>query len=332
MTDARVRVLIVDDEPLARETLRLLMRDDAAIEIVGECGSGRDAVEAIVRLAPDLVFLDVQMPELDGFQTLARLGLAAERRPIVVFVTAYDRYALKAFDAHALDYLVKPFTDERFYAALDRAKAHVRQRAFGEVGERMLSLLRAQGFSEATMPAAASVAAHGEPAAHAPGSARTPHAAGAASTSGMTAGMTSVPMPPPATASSTTASSTAASSTAASSRPLDRIAVKSEGRVTFVRTADVDWIEACDDYIRVHAGSTSHELRQPLKELAARLDGRRFVRIHRSAIVNLDRVQELQPHFNGSYVVVLKNGATLPISRARREELRAALGLGNLLP
>lgn len=568
MTSARVRVLIVDDEPLARETLRLLMRRDAEVEIVGECGSGRDAVDTIDRLAPDLVFLDVQMPELDGFQTLARLGLAAERRPIVVFVTAYDRYALKAFDAHALDYLVKPFTDERFYAALDRAKAHVRQRAFGEVGERMLSLLRAQGFGEpprsdaastaaargseidaaaagggasgvasrsdagvgvggrgagmptgatagnnasdvaprpdadsvgvdsaagtptgvtagagasdvAPRPAAAGIGggsaagkptgatagnsasdvarrpdtdgveidrasgtptgatagagapgpladdaasveratsvappaagaeaadvargtgapapasvagqadagappAHGgmnaeraataqspaavSPAAGGAGSASgspsgTPSQGGAAGTTGAAAtGGTSATghiddapataahgdtkrdrdggaeLPAPAAsgaAGSMPATAAPSPVPVAPRRPLDRIPVKADGRVTFVRTADIDWIEACDDYVRLHAGGTSHELRQPLKDLAARLDPRRFVRIHRSAIVNLDRVQELQPHFHGSYVVVLRNGASLPISRARREELRAALGLGDLLP
>lgn len=274
MTESRVRVLIVDDEPLARETLRLLMADDPAIDVVGECGSGRDAVRAIEQLAPDLVFLDVQMPELDGFQTLARL--APERRPIIVFVTAYDRYAVKAFDAHALDYLVKPFTDARFHDALARAKTHVRQRAFGELGERVLSLLRTQGVTD-----------------------------------GPTRAMPAAAAPP----------------MAAAARALDRIAVKTNGRTTFVRVADIDWIEACDDHVRLHVGrAAAHELRQPLKTFAARLDARRFVRIHRSAIVNLDRVQELQPHFHGSYVVVLKSGVSLPLSRTRREELRAALG------
>lgn len=268
MADApRVRVLVVDDEPLARETLRLLMRGDTGVDIVGECASGREAVEAITRLSPDLVFLDIQMPELDGFQTLARLAAV---RPVIVFVTAYDRYALKAFDAHALDYLVKPFTDERFHEALARAKQHVHQRAFGALGERVLSLLRAQGLAVPDAPA-------------------------------------SLP-----------------------ARPLDRLAVKAQGRVIFVRTADIDWIEACDDHIRLHVGTAAHELRQPLKELAARLDPRRFVRIHRSAIVNLDRVRELQPHFHGSYLVILKSGASLPLSRARRDALRAALG--GLLP
>ena len=299
MTDARVRVLIVDDEPLARETLRLLMSADATIDVVGEYGSGREALEAIARLAPDLVFLDVQMPELDGFQTLARL--APDRRPIVVFVTAYDRYAVKAFEAHALDYLVKPFTDARFHEALARAKTHVRQRAFGELGERVLSLLRTQDLAD-------------EPSR---GPSRGPtHAVTAAATPAPL----SAPLPAPA------AVPAHASSPATASRALDRIAVKTNGRTMFVRVTEIDWIEACDDHVRLHVGRAAHELRQPLKSLATRLDARRFVRIHRSAIVNLDRVQELQPHFHGSYLVVLKSGVSLPLSRARREELRTALG------
>jgi two-component system LytT family response regulator len=419
VTGERVRVLVVDDEPLARETLRLLMRRDEAMEVVGECGSGLEAVEAIGRLAPDLVFLDVQMPELDGFQTLARLP--AERRPIIVFVTAYDRYALKAFDAHALDYLVKPFTDERFYAALARAKDHVRQRAFGAVGERVLSLLRSQGLSDAGAPNAGAAPAPAR--AEAGPASRTSSAATAAGSSGAsdsdadadarartasratadaasragndaracgdagaqlgatgnddvanttgapgsesaagtgrpatvgrlartsrsgdrastrsTAGSDRIagsdPTTPAYAAGNTARESAGAREPAAAAgtapRLLDRIAVKANGRVTLVRVADIDWIEACDDHVRLHVGAASHELRQPLKELAARLDARRFVRIHRSAIVNLDRVQELQPHFHGSYLVILRNGASLPLSRARREELRAALG--GLLP
>lgn len=298
MTETRVRVLLVDDEPLARETLRLLMADDATLDVVGECGSGREALQAIAQLAPDLVFLDVQMPELDGFQTLARLP--AGRRPIVVFVTAYDRYAVKAFDAHALDYLVKPFTDARFHEALARAKTHVRQRAFGELGERVMSLLRTQGLDGESARTAAALPTEVSPAA----AALTADAA-------------------PASAASASAPAPAAGSPP---RALDRIAVKTNGRTTFVRVAEIDWIEACDDHIRLHVGRAAHELRQPMKSLAARLDARRFVRIHRSAIVNLDRVQELQPHFHGSYVVVLKSGVTLPLSRARREELREALG------
>jgi two-component system LytT family response regulator len=423
VTGERVRVLVVDDEPLARETLRLLMRRDEAIEVVGECRSGLEAVEAIGRLAPDLVFLDVQMPELDGFQTLARLPV--ERRPIIVFVTAYDRYALKAFDAHALDYLVKPFTDERFYAALARAKDHVRQRTFGAVGERVLSLLRSQGLSDAgatnagaapaRAEAALASASRASSAATAAGSSsasdsdadadarartasratadaasragndaracgdagaqlgatgnddvanttgdpgsesaagtgrpatvgrlastsRSSDRAGTRSTAGSDLIAGSDPTTPVYAAGDTTRESAGARAgarepaTVAGTAPrlLDRIAVKANGRVTLVRVADIDWIEASDDHVRLHVGAASHELRQPLKELAARLDARRFVRIHRSAIVNLDRIQELQPHFHGSYLVILRNGASLPLSRARREELRAALG--GLLP
>jgi two-component system LytT family response regulator len=302
--ESRVRVVIVDDEPLARETLRLLMRRDPSIDIVGECQSGAEAVETIGRLAPDLVFLDIQMPELDGFQVLARLTLA--RRPIVVFVTAYDRYALDAFAAHALDYLVKPFTDERFYATLERAKQYVRERAFGLLGERVLSLLQAQGL---TAPALAG------------------DAAGA--TAGAAAGTTAAD-PDPLIRRHPGSDGPARGAAPAGPKPLDRLAVKENGRVLFVRVTEIDWIEACDYYVRLHVGGAAHELRQPLKDIATRLDPRRFVRIHRSAIVNLDRVQELQPHFHGNYLVVLKNGTSLPLSRARREELRTALG--GLLP
>lgn len=330
MADApRVRVLVVDDEPLARETLRLLMRGDAGVDIVGECASGREAVEAITRLSPDLVFLDIQMPELDGFQTLARLAAV---RPVIAFVTAYDRYALKAFDAHALDYLVKPFTDERFHEALARAKQHVHQRAFGALGERVLSLLRAQGLAVLDAPAGMPAVTDGSTT---DGGATTGGAASSA-IGASRASRASGAMEGDATAGrgAAQAGATAAGGTSRGdslpARPLDRVAVKAQGRVIFVRTADIDWIEACDDHIRLHVGTTAHELRQPLKELAVQLDPRRFVRIHRSAIVNLDRVRELQPHFHGSYLVILKSGASLPLSRARRDALRAALG--GLLP
>jgi two-component system, LytTR family, response regulator len=260
-----LRTLIVDDEALARDTLRRLLARDPDIEVVGDCAGGEDAVLRIRETEPDLVFLDVQMPEVDGFEVLrrARPGPA----PAVVFVTAYDAYAVRAFEAEALDYLLKPFDDERFYRTLGRAKARVRERRVHRLTDR---LVRELGE---VAPAAEPPAAE----------------------------------PPAAFA--------------------ERIAVKAEGRVLFVRVDEVDWIEAADYCVRVHAGGRVHVVREPLRELEARLDPTRFFRIHRSALVNVSRIRELQPHFHGEYVVVMPDGARLRLSRGRRERLHRVLGM-----
>jgi two-component system LytT family response regulator len=251
----RLRTFLVDDEPLARQRLRTLLEAEPDIDLVGECSDGRHAVAALREQAPDLLFLDVQMPLLDGFGVLEALG--PERLPVVIFVTAYDRYALRAFEVHALDYLVKPFDRERFRTALARARGQVERARSADVNERLLALL--QHVKEAR-------------------------------------------------------------------KPLDRLVIKSAGRVCFVRLEEIDWIEAAGNYLRLHAGKETHLLRETMSRLEARLDGRRFLRIHRSTIVNIERIRELQPSFHGDYVVILRDGTELILSRGYRGKLQELLG------
>ncbi len=259
-----ILTLIADDEPAAREGMRHLLRRDPEIVVAGECANGREAARAIRSTAPDLVFLDVQMPELDGFAVLREIGV--ERAPAVVFVTAYDQYALRAFEVHAIDYLLKPFTDDRFRESLERAKQQVRQGRLGELSRKLAALLETYGESP-------------------------PGAAG----------------PPRRTY-------------------LERLAVKAHGKVTLLRAAEIEWIDAEGDYVRIHVGKAWHLLRETMKNLELQLDPERFVRIHRSTIVNLEKVKELQPFFRGEYVVVLQNGTTLKLSRGYRDQLQARLG------
>jgi two-component system, LytTR family, response regulator len=252
-----IRTLIVDDEPAAREGMRHLLAADPEIVLAGECSNGREAVAAIRDTSPDLAFLDVQMPELDGFGVLREVGV--ERAPAVVFVTAFDQYALRAFDVHAIDYLLKPFTDDRFRQSLDRAKQLVRQGRLGDLSRKLAALLD----NDESTPA--------------------PHY-------------------------------------------LDRLVVKSGGKVTLLPVGEIEWIDAEGDYVRIHVGKTWHLLRETMKNLEDQLDAARFVRIHRSTIVNLEKVKELQPFFRGEYVVVLHNGTTLKLSRGYRDNLEARLG------
>jgi len=270
MTDAsakkkKIRTLVVDDEPLARRNLRLLLASDADIEVIGEAASGREALELIRDSAPDLVFLDIQMPELDGFGVLEKIEAA--EMPVVVFVTAFDRYALRAFEFHALDYLLKPFDDARFEKALRRAKEQVAQRDIKDLSSRLIALLEGRG----------------EPS----GEANQP-------------------------------------------RYLSRLLIKSAGRVFFLKADEIDYVSAEDYYVRLHVGRKGHLLRETMGELESKLDPARFVRIHRSTIVNLERVRELQPLFNGEYAVLLSDGTELKLSRSRREHLERLLGAGRL--
>ena len=237
---ARIRTLIVDDEPPARANLRVLLRRDQDVEIVSECGSGAEALTEIRSKKPDLVFLDIQMPECDGFDVLELLG--AELPPAIIFVTAYDQYALRAFEAGALDYLLKPFDNARFDRALARAKERI---------------------------------AHANPAA----------------------------------------------------KRLDRFAIKSTGQVSFVNIAEIDWIEAADYYACLHVGAKSHLLRRSMAELEEDLDPRVFCRIHRSAIVNLERIQALELREDGEHEVLLTDGTRLRMSRRYRKELQARMGV-----
>ena len=263
-----VRVLIVDDEPLARAGLRGLLADDPEVAVVGECANGREAMAAIRAHAPDLVLLDVQMPEVDGFAVVREVG--ASQMPVVVFVTAFDQYALRAFEARALDYLLKPFSDERFRQALERAKEQVRQRRLGALSGQLAALLGLPGPPDATVPTTAPLAAS-----------------------------------PP--------------------QPVARLEVRLGGRQIFVAVAEIDWIEASDYYVRLHAAGRSHLLRETMQELEARLDPRRFVRVHRAALVAVDRVSELRTDATGRPLLVLRDGTRLPVSRGRREQVERAL-------
>jgi two-component system LytT family response regulator len=260
VTHPPLRVVVVDDEPLARTGMRDLLARDPEMEVVAQCADGREAVRAIGALRPDLVLLDVQMPEMDGFEVLREIG--AERMPLVVFVTAYDRFALRAFDVAAVDYLLKPFDDERFLRAMQRAKHAVRNAEVGELGRRLAGLLE-RGGAEPQREAPAAYAS--------------------------------------------------------------RLMVKNTGRTVFIRVEEVDWIEADDYYAKLHVGDKTHLLRESMGSLESRLDPLRFFRVHRSAIVNLDRVREVQFLFRGEHVVILHDGTRLKLTRSRLEKLEATL-------
>ena len=246
----KIRTLIVDDEPLGRERIRTLLAGDPEIEVIGECPGGRQAITAIEQRDPDLVFLDVQMPEVDGFRVLE--AICGERMPVIIFVTAYDRYAVQAFEVHALDYLLKSYDRERFSAAVQRAKEEIERSREGVLNERLVGLLENLQTKKDR---------------------------------------------------------------------LTRLVIKSAGRIVFLRVEEIDWIEAADNYVRVHAGKESHLIRETLQSLEKRLDSGQFLRIHRSFLVNLDRIRELQPMFHGDYSVKLADGTELMLSRNYREKL-----------
>ena len=287
---ATLRVLIVDDEPLARDCMRLALRDADGVDIVAECGDGTAAVDAIRHLAPDVVFLDVQMPGLDGFGVLDRIDSAT--MPVVVFVTAFDSHAIRAFEVNALDYVLKPFPDERLLAALDRARATIHERRHGELGRRLAAFV--QDWQ-----------------AGAPG--RRDRAS--ATPTGVTA----------QSAESTDFGSDDDRETPQAPKPkgsyIGRFAVRADGRVRFVAAADVDWIEADGNYMVLHVGETKHRLRASLGGLTEGLDPKQFVRIHRSVIVNVARIREVQPWFGGDYIAILHTGAKLRVSRLRAPQL-----------
>lgn len=246
----RIRTLIVDDEQLARERLQNLLTNDPDIQVIGECATGKQAIDSIRNESPDLVFLDVQMPEGNGFEVLESVDF--HKMPIVVFVTAYDQYAIQAFDVHALDYILKPFDQSRFERTLVRAKSEVVLRNSTNVDQKLLSLLE-----------------HIE----------------------------------------------------SNKRHMDRILVKSSGRVFFLRFDEIDWIESAGNYVKLHVGNESHLLRETMTEMERKLETGKFVRIHRTTIVNIDRIKELQPWFNGDHIVLLLNGAKLTASRGYKKKL-----------
>jgi len=244
----KIRTLIVDDEPLARERIRTLLEKEPDIEILGECDNGLLAVEQIRKDSPDLVFLDVQMPELDGFGVLEQIR--GERMPAIIFVTAHDKFALQAFEVHAVDYLLKPFDRERFEKALRRATENIERRQGDDLSQRLSALL-------------ADVKPEGR---------------------------------------------------------VDRLAIKTSGRVILLRVEEIDWIEAADNYVNLHVGNESHLHRETMTAMEDRLRSGNFLRISRSTIVNVDRIKELQPLFHGDYCVILRNGTRLTLSRGYREK------------
>ena len=260
-----LRVLIVDDEPVARRRLRRLLRDVPDVEVAGESGDGRSAVTDVRALVPDVVLLDVQMPEMDGFEVIGALAggppgpPAPVRRPLpaIIFVTAHDRYALRAFEVHALDYLLKPVTGERLAGAIDRARTRIAERRGAAVDPRVLALLN---------------------------------------------------------------------DLASGRRFLTRLPVKSGGKVIVLLLADVDWIQAADNYVTLHAGADRFVARETIGRLERELDPERFVRIHRSAIVQVDRIKELLPDFHGDFTMVLRNGARVTLSRTYRAKVEQVLG------
>lgn len=247
MSDKKIRTVIVDDEELARQMLREFLSVHSEIEIVAECANGFDAVKLVTELKPDLLFLDIQMPKLNGFEVLELIG--TDRA--VIFVTAYDEYAIRAFDIHAVDYLLKPFGAERFATALQRA----RQRLGGKL--------------------------------------------------------------PPATELSSSARPPA--------QYVERVVVRDGTRVHIIPVAKLDYAEAQDDYVALASEGKMHLKQQTISSLEGVLDPAQFLRIHRSYIVNLEKVTKIEPYSKDSYVVVLGNGSQLPVSRSGYARLRAVL-------
>jgi two-component system LytT family response regulator len=244
----KIRTLIVDDEPLARERVRRFLRDEADVAIIGECSNGAEAIKTIKAEKPDLVFLDIQMPEKNGFEVIKSLD--AKSLPTVVFVTAYDQYAIQAFDASALDYLLKPFNRERLHRAVTRAREQIENRNRGKMDERLASLINDLKTEK---------------------------------------------------------------------KYLERLVVKSVGRVFFLRIDEIDWIEAAGNYLKLHVGRDAHLIRETMNSIEAKLNPDKFLRIHRSTMVNIDCIKELHPMFSGDYSVILRNGAELTLSRNFRE-------------
>jgi two-component system LytT family response regulator len=265
MSLPRIRVVAVDDEPLALAGLRGLLTRDPEVDVVAQCDGGDEAVDVIRAMRPDLVLLDIQMPEMDGFDVVWAVG--TEQMPPVIFVTAFDRFAVRAFDVSAVDYLLKPFDDERFAVAMARAKRVVRQADRSRVAEQLAGLLSLVHSRS--------------------------------------------PQPEPETGPTPAEPS--------------RLVVRVPGRTFFVPYRTITWIEGADYCARVHVGRTSHLLRESLRSLATRLDPNQFVRIHRSAIVNVRHVREIRVGDGTEGVVVLQDGTSLRVGRGRRSVLEAAL-------
>ncbi len=257
-----IRTIIADDEHLARKKLRLLLGSEPGVQVVAECQDGQQTIGAVRAHKPDLLLIDVRMPDVDGFEVL--LQLTADEMPVVVFTTAYDQFAVRAFEAHAMDYLLKPFERERLHQAIERARAELLKSHNRDLTNRILDLL----------------ASNGEP--------------------------------------------------KINPRPTeDRMVIRAGGKVVFLDLAEVDWIEAAANYVKLNVGKESYLLREGIGRVSERLDPGRFVRIHRSVIVNVSKIKELQPCDSGEYIAVLRNGKELSCSRGYRAELQRLIS-GNL--
>jgi two-component system LytT family response regulator len=254
MMPPAIRTIIADDELLARTKLRVLLGAERGFQVVAECTNGGEAITALRSIKPDLLFLDIQMPEADGFEVLD--SLPADSRPVVIFTTAYDQYAIRAFEAHAIDYLLKPFDQERLHSAAERVRSELFKSDRSELTGRFLEWLAHYGSTRD-----------------------------------------------------------------------ERLVVKTGGRILFVEVDEIDWIEASANYVRLHSGKQTYLVREGISRISERLDAERFVRVHRSIIVNARRVKELQPCNSGEYIVVLKDGHELSCSRGYSAGLRAFLGL-----
>lgn len=254
-TSKKIRALIIDDEILAREKIRTLISKDKDFEIAGECKDAFDGLNKIKNLKPDLIFLDIQMPGMDGFEMLK--SLKAKLKPVIIFTTAYDKYALKAFDYYALDYLLKPFDKERFQKSIDKAKVHLKNNSDDDT-IKVLNLLEDIKLSK-----------------------------------GLPEGK----------------------------KYLQRMIIKSSGRIFFLKTEEINWIEASGNYLRIHVKDESHLIRETMNAIEKKLNPEIFVRIHRSVIVNIDCIKEIEPWFNGECVVYLKNGVKLNSSKSYKGNL-----------
>ncbi|MCU1263167.1 MAG: DNA-binding response regulator [Bryobacterales bacterium] len=250
----RINTLIVDDERLSRQRISRLLGDEPDVDIVAECSNGPEALAAMLEKSPDLMFLDVQMPGVDGFHVMDTA--IAKAIPVVVFVTAFDGYALKAFDVQAFDYLLKPFDRARFQETLRRVRLQLSRVRSGEMNQRLA------GPADAVRPG---------------------------------------------------------------QRGCSRIAIRTPGHVAIVRTDEIDWVEAADNYVCIHCGAETHVLRETMNALEARLPNKQFQRVHRSTIVNIDRIKELQPWFRGDYRIILRDGTQLTLTRSYREKLEESL-------
>lgn len=263
----KIRALVVDDESLAREALLVMLKDDPEMEVIAECRNGREAVTAIREQSPDIVFLDIQMPETDGFQVIEQIGVM--QMPVTLFVTAYDKHALRAFEAHALDYLLKPFDHDRFESALQRAKTFVRQQKLGEISQSLLAVLRDLKPVSNELPSENFKTIHQE--------------------------------------------------------PIDRVIIKSSGRIYFLKVEEIDWVEGGGNYLSLHSGGQTHLIRETMGDFHAKLNPKKFLRIHRSTIINIERIKDIQPLLKGEYVVALTNGKRLRASRGYRPVIQALL-------